>query len=202
MLALSLMVTQPGIGSAQDTEGSGWAAVGGAALGLYSGGLLGFVGGLVPCSQTYSGPACIRASAAGGGLIAMASGIAIGAGDIDRLGSIATSTAIGAGVGTAMGLALVPLAQRVGWRDVAAIGLLGGAVGAQPVGSVIGLGAGAVLGGALMLTVPAIRFPDAIGFATAGLAVGALAAWIADAVDSHRSGTAETHIVLPIQIRF
>ena len=53
-----------------------------------------------------------------------------------------------------------------------------------------------------MLTVPAITFPDAIGFATAGLAVGALAAWIADAVDSHRSGTAETHIVLPIQIRF
>jgi len=39
-------------GHGQDADGSAWAAAGGAALGLYSGVMLGVLGSLTPCTQT------------------------------------------------------------------------------------------------------------------------------------------------------
>ena len=69
------------------TDGSTWAAVGGAALGAYSGTVLGALGSLIPCTRTYEGPACVRPAAIGGGIIGGLGGATIGAIDASLIGN-------------------------------------------------------------------------------------------------------------------
>ena len=160
-------------------------AVGGGALGLYSGAMLGTVGTLIPCAQSSMGAPCLWIGSSLGATVGMVSGAALGAADPERLGDLAASAGIGVAVGVAAGLALVPIAQRFGWKDVATLGLLGGAVGASPAGAGIGLAAGGAGGLVLHWLAPeSVRLPEVLALAAGGMAVGALAGWV---VEAHRS---------------
>lgn len=200
LLALILMPPTPG--HAQDTNGSTAAAVGGAALGLYSGAVFGTLGSLMPCTQTYAGAKCMRIAVATASAIGMASGIALGAADSERLADHAVGAGIGALFGLGAGLALKPFVPRYAWQDVAALALAGGGVGASAKGAVIGLGAGTVIGVALWQLIPSFELPNAFAAALAGLAIGGLTALAFEGVDAHSSDPGIPALFAPVTIRF
>lgn len=171
--------------SAQDADGSTWAAVGGAALGAYSGALLGTVGSLIPCTRTYEGPTCVRPAAIAGGLIGGISGASLGAADAGRVEDYFVAGAIGAGVGAAAMLAAQPFLERWSWADVGAGALVGGAVASSGTGAAIGFGAGAVIGVAAWQLIPAMKLPDAAAVTLFGLAAGGIGGWVFRALDAH-----------------
>lgn len=182
------------------TSGSTAAATAGAALGLYSGALLVTFGSLIPCTETPSGAPCVRLGAAFGGAVGLLGGAMTGAGDSQRLENIAISSAIGFGVGGVAGLVLKPVAQRVGWRDVATMAVWGGAIGAQPMGALIGFGAGGLVGFVFWKAIPGFNFPEFIATAAAGVAIGGLVGWMEDGI-SAQSADPPTPVTL-IRVRF
>jgi hypothetical protein len=188
----------------QESNGSTGAAIAGAALGAYSGAMVATVGAIVPCTQTYWGDKCVRWSAVGGGLIGVVSGAVIGANDSDHIERSARGAAIGFGVGFVAGAVLKPIAQRVGWQDVAAVGLMGGAMGAAPKGAVIGLGVGAAVGFTLMQTVEGFNMPDFVGAAVGGAAIGVLTDWIVSAIQTGGSdaATPTPQLTIPFSVSF
>jgi hypothetical protein len=105
-------------------------------------------------------------------------------------------------VGSAVGLGLKPFAQRFGWQDVAAVGLLGGAIGASPKGAGIGLGVGAAVGAVLSLSLSDFTFPDVLGTALAGLTIGSLSGWVVDGIDAHTDSDSALHLAFPLTVRF
>jgi len=187
---------------AQEASGSGWAAVAGGVLGLYSGATLASFGSLVPCTQSYPGPKCVGWSAAAGGAIAATGGLLLGGADAERLGDVALGTGIGFLAGGVVGLVLRSQAQRFGWADVGTVGLLGGAIGSAPLGAAAGFGAGGVVGIILWLTVDGFDSPDALGAAAAGLALGGLTQWLVRGIDSQGSGTPVLQVTLPVGLGF
>ncbi len=182
------------------TSGSTAAALAGAALGLYSGALLAMFGSIIPCTETPSGAPCVRLGAAFGGTVGLVGGALTGAGDSERLQNTAISTAIGFGVGGIAGLALKPVAQRVAWRDVATMAVWGGAIGAQPMGSLIGFGVGGLVGFVFWQAVPGFNFPEALATAAAGVAIGGLVGWMEDGI-SAQTADPPTPVTL-LRIRF
>ncbi len=197
-----MLAAIPDAARGQEADGTPLAAVAGAALGLGSGAILGTVGSMIPCTQTYIGAACVRWSAAVSGMVGLASGALIGAADQERIGDAATSAGIGVLVGVAAGLAITSVAQRIGWRDVATVGLMGGAIGAAPEGAAIGLGVGTVVGVVLWQAVPDFAFPDALGVAAAGLALGALGDWVWSAIDAQSNTDVTMQFVFPLRVGF
>lgn len=185
---------------AQTSEGSDWARVGGAALGAYSGSVLGVLGGLVPCNQTYAGHRCVRVTAIGGGAVGLAGGFYLGDADADRLADAAVAAGIGLGAGALVGLVAMAPAQGFGWSDVAALGLVGGAVGASGPGSAIGFGAGALTGFVLWKAVPSFEFADAVGLSLVGLAAGGLAGWVVRAADAQSTAEPAMQQLTPLVI--
>ena len=175
-LALALLhAGTPAATTAQESGGSTAAAVAGGALGLASGATLGAVGSMIPCSQTRPGPACVRWSAIGGGVIAATGGALLGAGDSNRLGDAALGAGIGLVAGAIGGMLIKSKAERFGWQDVAAVGLFGGAIGSAPAGSAIGFLGGSALGLAAWALFDDFKSPDLFGAALAGLAIGGIA---------------------------
>ena len=170
--------------TSDSSDGSTWAAVGGAALGAYSGTVLGAVGSLMPCTRTYEGPACVRPAAIGGGLIGGLSGAALGAVDASRVGDAFVAGVIGATVGGAALLAVQPFLERWSWGDVGAGAVIGGAVAASGPGAAIGFGAGAIVGGATWQLVPSVKLPDAVAVTLFGLAAGGIGGWVWRAIDA------------------
>ena len=197
MLLLIPLVSQPL--TAQESGGSTAAAVGGGALGLASGATLAAVGSLVPCSQSYPGPTCMRWSSAAGGALGLTGGAMLGSADSDRLGDAAVGAGIGFVAGAAVGLVLKSSAERFGWQDVAAVGLLGGSVGSAPLGSAAGFLGGAVVGAALWALVDDFKSPDMFGSALAGMAIGGIAEWLARGIDS-RTNMSEIRFTAPLRI--
>jgi hypothetical protein len=187
----------------QDSAGSTSAAIGGSALGLASGAVLGIVGSIPPCWQTAAGVRCVRWGVGLGAAVGLASGAVIGANDTERIEQAATSAAIGFGAGAVVGLALVPIAQRFGWQDVLAMGFVGGAIGAAPIGAAIGFAGGTLVGAALTQTMRGFTLPDAVGLGLLGMSVGALTQWALAAVESaDDEGSPGMALVLPFTVRF
>ncbi len=176
--------------------------MGGAALGLYSGAVFGTLGSLIPCSQTYAGARCVRIAVATASAIGMASGIALGAADSDRLADHAVGAGLGALFGLGAGLAIKPFVPRFAWQDVAALAIAGGGVGASAKGAVIGLAAGTVIGVALWQIVPSFELPNAFAAALAGMAIGGLGALAFEGVDGHLGEAITPAVVAPITLRF
>lgn len=207
MLALALQAGIPGDTAGQATstgsaaDGSTWAAVGGAALGAYSGTVLGTVGSLIPCTRTYEGPACVRPAAIAGGLIAGISGASLGAADAGRVEDYFVAGAIGATVGAGALLAIQPLLERWSWADVGAGALVGGAVASSGTGAAIGFGAGVVIGVAAWQLVPAMKLPDAAAVTLFGLAAGGIGGWVFRALDAHENDEGGEPAVLSFTIR-
>jgi hypothetical protein len=204
VLGIALASAIPSTGIAQDPSGTTGAAIAGGALGASSGTLLGTMASIPPCLQTYAGVRCVRWGVGIGAAVGLASGILIGAADSDRVSQSATSAAIGFGVGIVAGLALTPVAQRFGWRDVVAVGLMGGAVGSAPVGAAIGAGAGAVAGALLLGTVNGFTMPDAVAAGVVGMSLGALTEWVVAAINAQTNGGSQPgfDLVLPMRLTF
>lgn len=175
--------------------------VAGAALGLYSGAVLGTAGALIPCGQTYAGIRCVRTGAGAAAALGLVSGIALGEADADAVWSAAEGAGIGALIGSAAMLGLKPFVHRWTWGDVAAGGVVGAAVGASGAGAGIGFAAGSVLGLALWKLSPAVDLPDAVSIALFGLAAGGMTHWLVRAVDAgERAETSASPTVLTLRI--
>ena len=186
------------------TDGSTWAAVGGAALGAYSGTVLGALGSLIPCTRTYEGPACVRPAAIGGGIIGGLGGATIGAIDASLIGNSFVAGVIGASVGGAALLAVQPFLERWSWGDVGAGAVIGGAVAASGPGAAIGFGAGAIVGVATWQLIPSEKHPDALAVTLFGLAAGGIGGWVwraIDAKENERGSAGAQPAVLGFSIR-
>lgn len=185
---------------AQQVSGSGWAAVAGGTLGLFSGAVLGFGGSAIPCSQTRAGVRCVRAAVISGGLIGFAAGLAMGAGDEEAVKRAARGAGFGFAAGSAVGFVLMEVVPHYGWLDVLTAGGIGAAIGSSARGAAIGLGAGAVVGVVLWRAIPAVELPDAVGMGLMGMAVGGLAGWVVRAVDAQSEGAAGPPLVLSFRL--
>ena len=188
--------------AAQEDGGSGWAAVGGGALGLYSGALLGAAGGMIPCTQTALGVKCVRVAAAAGGVIGLIGGLYLGDADEDGVVSSYKGAAYGALAGGVVGFTLKEIVPHYGWPDVAAGAAIGAGIGASPKGSAIGLAAGAAIGVVLWRAVPMIELSDAVGIGLIGVAVGGLSSWIVRAVDAQDGANPAEGFELSFNIEF
>jgi hypothetical protein len=197
----SIRALTPATATAQESGGSTAAAVAGGALGLASGATLGAVGSLIPCSQTGSGPTCVRWSAIGGGVIAATGGALLGAGDSNRLGDAALGAGIGFVAGAIGGMLIKSKAERFGWQDVATVGLFGGSIGSAPAGSAIGFLGGSAVGLAAWALFDDFKSPDLFGAAIAGLAIGGIAEWLVRGIDA-QSGDSEYQFTVPLQVGF
>lgn len=171
-------------------------------LGLYSGSMLGVLGSLIPCSQTYAGARCVRIATVSAGAVGLASGALLGAADGERVGDHAKTAGYGALIGTAAGLVMKPLIQRFGWQDVATVTALGGAIGTSPKGAGIGLAAGSLIGVILWQLIPEFELPDAFATTFVGLAVGGIGALAIESVDRQTGDAPMLRFVAPLTVRF
>jgi hypothetical protein len=180
LLALSLCASRS---AAQEPRGSTPAALGGAALGAYSGSVFGLLGGVGPCNRILSGPACPRIAAAVGAGVGLVAGAWMGTEDSGSLNARWRGAGYGAAAGTLVGYGLSRGVRQYGWLDV---------------GTFLGVGTGAAVGGLLWLVVPEMKIGDAVAVSLVGLAVGGLAGWVSG-MDVHRDSPP---LVIPLQVRF
>jgi hypothetical protein len=195
LLALSLCASRS---AAQEPRGSTPAALGGAALGAYSGSVFGLLGGVGPCNRILSGPACPRIAAAVGAGVGLVAGAWMGTEDSGSLNARWRGAGYGAAAGTLVGYGLSRGVRQYGWLDVGTFLGVGVALGTSPLGAVLGFGTGAAVGGLLWLVVPEMKIGDAVAVSLVGLAVGGLAGWVSG-MDVHRDSPP---LVIPLQVRF
>ncbi len=165
-------------------EGDAWTVVGGVALGFTSGSVLGTVGGLMPCGYALSPDRCTGIWAVSGAAIGGLAGYRVGRFDPSRIGELGKSAAIGVGAGLVVGAAIAPFVNYYGWRDVIAVGFIGGSIGASPTGAAIGLGVGLATGTVLWLVLDQVTTQDLLQTAMLGLAVGGLSGWAAEGLEA------------------
>jgi hypothetical protein len=120
----------------------------------------------------------VQLSAGAGGTIGLAAAAAAGFRNAETIEHAALGAAIGFGVGALGGVIVKPVAERVGWHDVATLGVVGASVGAAFPGSLIGLGAGGVAGLLAWQLVPGFERTNVVSAALVGLAVGGITQWI------------------------
>jgi len=169
------------------TEGSTGAAVAGAALGGFSGVMLGTLGSIIPCSQTYAGASCVRVAAIAGGTIGFAGGIYLGAGSNDAIERAARGAGFGLLFGSATGIGMKLFLPRFGWADVAATGLIGASIGASARGAALGLAAGTVIGFGMFALDDRFGLPNAVSIGLMGAAVGGIGSWFVRAVQERQA---------------
>lgn len=183
--------------------GSPRKAVAGSLLGMASGALAANIGTAMPCTRTPYGSRCVAVSSVLGGAVGGVGGVLLGAEDGSRLGGRGRSALVGLGLGTLSGLASRRAFDRFSWPDVGMIGLIGGAVGAQPRGALLGTATGGGVGLLVWAIVPDADVSDAVGFMLAGLAAGVLAGWIEDGVEAGRTDPRDGPIpLLSVQVSF
>ncbi len=202
LLLVTLVVGTLPTAALGQQNSSTWTAVAGGALGAYSGAMLGTIGSVTPCTETYLGPTCVRWSAIAGGVIGLGSGAIIGANNEEAIKDAATGAAVGFLIGAGAGAVLKPIVQRFSWQDVAALGLVGGAIGAAPVGTAIGFTAAGLTGFVLWQIVDGFEMPNAVAMALGGLAIGGLTEWVIGAADSRSTGEPSLHLVVPFSVSF
>lgn len=175
--------------SAQRAVAQGTVSTGsGAALGLYSAGMFGLMGSLLPCDRTLLGPGCVGVSAVAGGALGFVSGGLVGAEDEDKVRDRARGALYGTLIGAAAGTILQRAVRQYGAEDALLVAVYGGAVGAAPRGTLIGTGVGAVVGGVAWAASPRGGLQDLILFTAVGSTVGGLCDWAAGAVDARDGG--------------
>ncbi len=186
--------------AARAQEGSDLARVGGGALGLYSGAVLGTVGSLIPCSQTYAGARCVRGVGILGGLTGLAAGFYLGDLDEDAVVDAYRGAGYGLLIGSAAGLVLKEVVERYNWADVAATGLVGAAIGSSAKGAALGLAAGSLVGLGLYWAVPSFDIPNTVGVAVMGMALGGIAYWVVRSVEADQASPTAQPVVVSYRI--
>jgi hypothetical protein len=184
------------------TEGSTGAAVAGAALGGFSGVMLGTLGSIIPCSQTYAGASCVRVAAIAGGTIGFAGGIYLGAGSNDAIERAARGAGFGLLFGSAAGAGMKLFLPRFGWADVAATGLIGASIGASASGAALGLAAGTVIGFGMFALDDRFGLPNAVSIGLMGAAVGGIGSWFVRAVQERQDGGLPIPLAISIPVSF
>jgi len=187
-------------GSAQENHDSDGSTFAGGALGLYSSGVLALTGSLIPCTQTLAGVKCVRVAAVAGSAIGLVSGIYLGDASEEFVENRLRGAGYGLIIGSAVGLVLQRVVPHYGFKDIAAFGASGAAIGASPTGAIIGFAAGTFTGAVLWQLIPSFEFADGVGMAIAGMAVGGIASWVIDAADA-QSSKGGPELVLPMTIR-
>ncbi len=195
----ALIFWAPCLALAQVPEGSTGAALGGAALGAFSGSALGLVGSLEPCNRSMRGTRCARMTTALGGAVGLVSGAVLGSRSTGALDDRVRGSATGAVVGALVGFGLKVGVRQYDWPDVAAGAVVGAALGAAPKGAGLGFVAGTAVGGLLWLSGTGYDLPDMIGLSLIGAAVGGLANWVIGAARADGEGITLT---IPLQVRF
>jgi len=198
ILALLLAIAVP-LG-AQEPTGSGGSAAAGAALGAYSGFVLGGAAAWIPCNQTLSGIRCVRTGAGIGAGLGLASGLALGLADSGAVGDAYVRAGIGFAGGSLVFAALGPFLDRWSWKDVVAGGVLGSSIAAGGPGTWIGLALGSGVGVGLWQLVPGVELPDAVGVGLLGMAFGGITSWIVQAVQAGEDGSPAGPAVLSIHL--
>lgn len=183
------------------TAGSSGAAAVGAALGGVAGGTFAAVGSIFPCTRTYAGARCVRTSSIMGTVLGLASGMAIGSGNLEEVERMATGAAIGFAIGGGIGLVMKKVILYSTWGDVVASGAIGMAVGTSPEGALIGFGAGALVGVVAWQLIPRFDLVNATDATLLGMAVGGIGYLVYRGFQAQAEGTAQT-VTLPINIRF
>lgn len=202
LVALCVLATLPsGEARGQTYEGNSWTTVEGAALGLYSGGVLGLVGTMMPCNRTIQGERCTASGVGAGAAMGMVMGGLIGAQNTNALDLRLESAGIGVLAGAGVGVGLRRAVRQYGWGDVGAAALVGGAFGAAPRGSLIGLGAGTVTGAVAWWLVPDSGIADFVMLSLVGAAVGGIVDWIRGAASAKRDRPPPSFTVLSIRVR-
>jgi hypothetical protein len=206
LVILATSLTPSSAFSQPDTEsltGSTAAQIGGGLLGFYSGAVLGSIGAMIPCNQTYIGIRCVQLSGAVKGMVGLVSGLSLGGKDTERIESAAVGSLIGFGAGAAVGLVIRSQSPIFGWADVATLGMVGGAWGASWLGATVGLAGGAVIGLVLWQAIPSFDLPNAAGAALAGMALGGVTSWVIRAVDASAStGGVPLELSVPLTVSF
>lgn len=209
-IGLVLAVVLPATLSAQaapfavepPTEGSTGAAVAGAALGGFSGVMLGTLGSIIPCSQTYAGASCVRVAAIAGGTIGFAGGIYLGAGSSQAIERAARGAGFGLLFGSVAGAGMKLFLPRFGWADVAATGLIGASIGASAAGAALGLAAGTVIGFGMFGLDNRFGLPNAVSIGLMGAAVGGIGSWFVRAVQERQGDGLPLPMMISIPVGF
>jgi hypothetical protein len=186
--------------AAQEPTGSGGSAAAGAALGAYSGFVLGGAAAWIPCNQTISGIGCLRTGAGIGAGLGLASGIALGLADSDAIGEAYGRAGIGLVGGSLVVAALGPFLDRWSWKDVVAGGVIGSSIAAGSPGAWIGLVLGTGVGVGLWQLIPGVELPDAVSAGLLGMAFGGITSWIVSAVEADADGSPASPAVLSIHL--
>jgi hypothetical protein len=105
----------------------------------------------------------------------------------------------GAAVGGIVGYGLSLGVRQYGWADVGTFAVVGGGIGASPVGAGIGFGAGALVGVLSWMAIPRFKLGDAVAISLVGLAAGGLAGWV---MGMENNGPDREPLIIPLQIRF
>jgi hypothetical protein len=197
---LALCATAPV--EAQGSDHAAWNTIGGGALGLYSGAVLGTLGSLIPCGQTYATARCVRIAVVGAGTVGFVSGALLGEGDPARIEDAAKAGAIGLAAGAAVGVVLKPMIQGFRWADVGSLSIVGSAAAASGTGTAIGFGVGALTGLVLWKTVPSFDLEDAAGLSLAGLAAGGLVTWLVRGIEAQSGGHPSAGGTMPLVVSF
>lgn len=200
-LAACAFVALPDGLQAQTFEGDTWTTVEGAALGLYSGGMIGLVGTMMLCNRTIQGERCVASGVGTGAAMGMVMGGLIGAQNTVALDARLEDAGIGALAGAVVGIGLRQAVRQYGWPDVGAAALVGGAFGAAPRGSLIGLGAGTVTGAVAWWLVPDSGIADFVMLSLMGAAVGGMVDWAEGAASAKRDRPPPDFTLLSIRVR-
>lgn len=176
-LLLTLTAAGPQRAAAQKYEGGTWTTLGGASLGLVSGSVMGVLGTMMPCNRTLTGDRCVASGVGTGAAMGMVMGGLIGAQNTNALDIRVENAGIGVLAGAVVGVGLRSAVRQYGWTDVGTAALVGGAIGAAPVGSAIGVGAGAATGALAWWLIPDANAADMVMLSLLGLAVGGMVDW-------------------------
>lgn len=171
---------------AQTYEGDTWTTAAGAALGLYSGGVLGLLGTMMPCNRTLAGDRCVASGVGTGSAMGLVMGGLIGAQNTNALDIRVENAGIGALAGAVVGVGLRRAVRQYGWADVGASAVIGGAIGAAPTGSLLGLGAGVTTGALAWLLIPDSGLGNLVMLSLVGVAVGGMVDWAGGAASARR----------------
>lgn len=171
---------------AQSPDGDALWTVTGAALGLYSGGVLGLVGTMMPCNRTLDGDRCAASGTGTGAAMGLVMGGLIGGQNRDAIRTRAENAGWGLIAGSVVGLGLRRFVRQYGWADVGAAALLGGAFGAAPRGAGIGGGIGVAAGGVAWLILPDSGVADLALLTLLGATVGGMVDWADGAASAKR----------------